>query len=132
MLASAVEQLFLAILKTSNLCTIVSSPLHDIRFTMSSLYGLEQIAGIKIVTTLARVHNEVMSAAGVTLNKVQRKKFYESTNTGCLEIVINQWESENSGIPPTWGSLLTILQDLGLQDLQQQVEDVVGKLCSYA
>ncbi len=101
---------------------------HDKQLTMSSLYGLEQIAGIGVVTSLARIHDDVMSTAGITLNKSQQKKLKEcETNTGRLEIIISQWESGSSDIPPTWGSLLSILKKLNLNDLRQQVMDVIGE-----
>ena len=104
-----------------------SSP-YDSPFTMSSFHGLEQVAGIKIVTILSEIHGKVMSAAGVVLNKSQQKKLKKcETNTERLEVIIGQWESGNSDIPPTWESLLSILDTLQLNELKQQVKNVFGE-----
>ncbi len=64
-------------------------------FSMSSLHKLEH-AGINVVTSLEKIHAQVMTAAAINLDEYNQ---YLS-NSECLEIVIRGWKPENSRLPP--------------------------------
>ena len=40
-----------------------------------------------------------------------------------LKDLILQWKSGKTSCPPTWKSLLSVLKDLGLKKLHQQIQD---------
>ena len=108
-------------------CTV--SPYDpDSRFSMSSLSRLEHGAGIKVITSLAVYYTQLMSFAGIALYN----KNFIKTKTGSekvLEIVLKEWETGKSSRPPTWQSLLDILNELDLDDLSKQIEDyLLGEL----
>ena len=37
--------------------------------------------------------------------------------------LIKEWKSERASCPPTWKSLLSVLKELDLKKLSQQIED---------
>ena len=84
---------------------------------MTSLHALEDVADIKILTELARQPKLLAAVAGVTMNK--------SVFTH-LE-VLDEWKAGNSNYPPTWSSLLDILNNMNLDDLSQQIENYFGE-----
>ena len=97
-------------------------------FSIKSLRALEEMAGIDIVTPLAKHHDEVISAAQINLSKSQQKKLDEcESNCERLEFVIDHWKSGNSVQPRNWRSLLSILDFVDLGDLKQQISNCLGK-----
>ena len=106
----------------------VSPYYPESQFSMSSLSRLED-AGIGVVTSLAKVHNEVMSAAGITLDVESQVRMYMigSKDIDFLEIIISRWESGCSRYPPTWKPLHDILNKLNLKHLSQQIEAHFGE-----
>ena len=88
---------------------------------MTALSRLEGV-GIQVVTSLAKVHTELIQAAGITL-----EHRLVSDPAEAVEIVINQWESPGkSRLPPTWTSLFGILKKLELKELSVQIEDYLS------
>ena len=88
---------------------------------MSALSRLEGV-GIQVVTSLAKVHTELIQAAGITL-----EHRLVSDPTQAVEIVISQWQSPGkSRLPPTWTSLFGILKKLELKELSVQIEDYLS------
>ena len=86
--------------------------------------------GIPIVSVLAKLHSPLTSSSGV---KLQPRK---SRNGGKIALpdpdeepaqyvveVVLQWSAGHSHRPPTWRQLLTVLQDIGLASLSQQIEE---------
>ena len=92
---------------------------------MSALSRLEGV-GIQVVTSLAKVHTELIRAVGITLNETVRHQL-PSDRAKAVEVVINQWESPGkSCLPPTWTSLFGILKKLELKELCVQIEDYLS------
>lgn len=90
---------------------------------MSSLFRLEKMAGIKIMTTLAKIRSRILKAAGVTLNESQKNKLSQRG----LEYAIDKWKSKKSVHPATWRSLLLILDMLSEISLSQKIGAYLGK-----
>ena len=88
---------------------------------MSALSRLEGV-GIQVVTSLAKVHTELIQAAGITL-----EHRLVSDPAQAVEIVISQWESPGkSRLSPTWMSLFDVLKKLELNELSVQIEDYLS------
>ena len=86
---------------------------------MSALSRLEGV-GIQVVTSLAKVHTELMKAVGITLDETVCHQL-ASDRAKAIEVVISQWESPGkSSHPPTWTSLFDVLKKL---ELSVQIED---------
>ena len=67
---------------------------------------------------------QLVSVAGVHLNENGKRALTRARTKGAsLEIIVSQWESGSSQRPPTWQSLLAILQELDLKELSQEIED---------
>ena len=89
---------------------------------MSALSRLEGV-GIQVVTSLAKVHTELIKAVGITLDETVRRQL-ASDRAKAVEIVISQWESPGkSRHPPTWTSLFNVLKKLEMNELSVQIED---------
>ncbi len=99
-------------------------PLYDpeSQFSMSSLHRLESV-GINIVTSLKEIYMQVMAATGIIPEYLMPRLTKSMTYTECLEIIVDEWVLEGGLYLPTWRSLLTILEQLNLKHLGQQIED---------
>ena len=94
---------------------------------MSSLFKLEEGAGIKVVSSLAKIPARLAAAVGINL---QEHVMDLPDKNKRVEMIIDQWKAGDSQRPATWRSLLNVLQDLGLEDLSQEVEDYMhGEQC---
>ena len=92
------------------------------QFSMSALSMLEE-EGIQVITSLAKVHTELIKAAGITLDKTVHLQLL-SDPVKAVKFVISQWESPGkSRHPPTWTSLFNVLKKLELNKLSVQIED---------
>ena len=86
--------------------------------------------GIQIVSVLAKLHSPLSSSSGVELQaRVDRYGHEialpdpdEDPAQYVVEVVL-QWSAGRSRQPPTWRQLLTLLQDIGLVPLSQQIEE---------
>ena len=84
--------------------------------------------GIQIVSVLAKCHTKLTSSSGVELQPRThhgREIALPDANTEpaeYVEEVILQWSARRSHCP-TWRQLLTVLQDIGLVDLSQQIQE---------
>ena len=86
--------------------------------------------GIQIVSVLANLHSPLTSSSGVKLQR--RNNRYggkialpdpdQEPAKFVVEVVL-QWSAGHSLRPPTWRQLLTVLQDIGLVPLSQQIEE---------
>ena len=85
---------------------------------MSALSRLEGV-GIQVVTSLAKVHTELIKAVGITVNKTVWRQCV--SDCAKAEVVISQWESP--GKSRTWTSLFDVLKKLELNELSVQIED---------
>ena len=95
----------------------------DRQFNMSSLYRLEA-ANIPVVTVLKQTHTQLVAAAGIILtNHLKEKLADEDNKDEYLDIVIDQWQSGRSQLPPTWRSLYEVLRKINLDYLSQQIEE---------
>ena len=108
----------------------------EIAFPRNALTRLEAVMGIQIVSVLAKLHSPLTSSSGVELQP--RKNRYghkmalpdqdEEPAKYVVEVVL-QWSAGRSRRPPTWRQLLTVLQDIGLVPLSQQIEEFLkGKI----
>ena len=108
---------------------IVSPYFPEIEFPRHALTRLEAVMGIQIVSVLAELQSPLASSSGVEL---QRRVDYgrqialpdpdEEPAQYVVEMVL-QWSAGRSRRPPTWRQLLTVLQDIGLVPLSQQIEE---------
>lgn len=89
-------------------------------FSMGSLFKLEEGAGIKVVSSLAKIPAQLASAAGIDL---QEHVMELTDKNKRVELIIDQWKAGDSQRPATWKSLLSILQELGLEELSHEIED---------
>ena len=110
----------------------VSSYSPEIEFPHNVLTRLEAVMGIQIVSVLAERHSALTSSSGVELRPHVDYDRHEialpNPNTEpakCVEEVIFQWSTGRSHRFPTWRQLLTVLQDIGLVDLSQQIQEFI-------
>ena len=95
--------------------------------------------GIQIVSVLAEHHSTLTSSSKMELQPRVDDDGYEvalpDPNTEpakYVEEVILQWSAGRSRRPPTWRQLLTALQDIGLVQLSQQIQEFIkGKLVAW-
>ncbi len=94
---------------------------------MNSLFKLEE-AGIKIVTSLSKIHTRLETAIHVNPMDERLSQAFKRSSVECLEDVIKRWIFGGSDYPTNWISLLDILKELNLEDLSQQIDDyLLGK-----
>ena len=108
----------------------------ELEFPRNALTRLEAVMGIQIVSVLAKLHSLLTSTSGV---KLQRRKSRYGGNIAlpdpdeeparCVVEVVLQWSAGHSPRPPTWRQLLTVLQDIGLVPLSQQIEEFLNGKC---
>ena len=95
--------------------------------------------GIQIVFVLAELHSTLTSSSGVELQPCVDDDGLEiglpDPNTKpakYVEEVMLQWSAGRSRRSPTWRQLLTVLQDMDLIQLSQQIEEFVkGKIKAW-
>ena len=111
----------------------VGQPFHiSDRFVSNVLPRLEAAIGIGIKSALGKVYAEVVVKSGVKLveglDKRGHKKFLPDPQVYPEEYVVevfSQWAFGHSNRLPIWKELLDVLQEVGLQDMSQQVEAFV-------
>ena len=92
--------------------------------------------GIQIVSVLAESHWQLISSSEVELqprvDDYGDELALPDPNTEpaeYVEEVMLQWSAGRSHCSPTWRKLLTVLQDMGLIQLSQQIEEFIkGKI----
>ena len=103
----------------------------EIEFPRNALTRLDAVMGIQIVSVLAKLHSPLTSSSGVELQPflgcygdviVVLPDPDEEPAQYVVEVVL-QWSAGHSRRPPTWRQLLTVLQDIGLVPLSQQIEE---------
>ena len=95
--------------------------------------------GIHIVSVLAELHSTLTSSSGVELQPRVDDDGDEialpDPNTKpakYVEEVILQWSDGRNRRSPTWRQLLTVLQDMDLIQLSQQIEEFIkGKIITW-
>ena len=94
--------------------------------------------GIQIVSVLAELHSTLTSSSGVELQPHVNDEdviilSYRNTEPAIyVEEVILKWSAGRSRRSPTWRQLLTVLQDMDLIQLSQQIEEFVkGKIITW-
>ena len=86
--------------------------------------------GIQILSVLAELHSPFTSSSGVELqlcvdnygNDIALPDPDNEPAKYVVEVVL-QWSAGHSHHPPTWRQLLTVLQDIGLVLLSQQIKE---------
>ena len=87
--------------------------------------------GVQIVSVLAEHHSTLTYSSGVELQPhVHRGREIALPDANTepakyVEEVILQWSAGRSCRSPTWRQLLTVLQDIGLVDLSQQIQEFI-------
>ena len=101
----------------------------ELEFPRNALTRLEAAMGIQIVSVLAKLHSPFTSSSGVELQPHNKYGWVialpdpdEEPAQYVVEVVL-QWSAGRSRRPPTWRQLLTVLQDIGLVPLSQQIEE---------
>ena len=95
--------------------------------------------GIEIVSVLAESHSTLISSSGVELqphvDDYGDEIALPDPNTKpakYVEEVMLQWSAGRSRRPRTWRQLLTVLQDMDLIQLSQQIEEFIkGKIITW-
>ena len=89
--------------------------------------------GIQIVSVLAKLHSPLTSSSGMELqphmDRYKRKIALPDPDKQPARYVVEvvlQWSAGRSHRPPTWRQLLTVLQDIGLIPLSQQIEEFLN------
>ena len=100
-----------------------SSYSPEIEFPYNVVTRLEAVMGIQIVSLLTKHHSKLTSSSGVEL----LPRYYHGLEVELpdanrepakyVEEIIFLWSTGHSHRFPTWGELLTVLQDIGLVDL---------------
>ena len=110
----------------------------EIKFPHNVITRLEAVMGIQIMSVLAELHSTLASSSGVNLEPViyhgQLWWLPDSNKKPAryVEDVILRWYLGGSHRPPTWRQLLTVLQDIGLVQLSQQIEEFInGKMAAW-
>ena len=110
----------------------VSSYSPEIEFPHNVLTRLEAVMGIQIVSVLAEHHSSLTSSSGVELlprvDDDGDEIALPDPNTEpakYVEEVIFQWSAGRSRHFPTWRQLLTVLQDMDLVQMSQQIEEFI-------
>ena len=117
----------------------VSSYSPEIKFPHNVLTRLEAVMGIQIVSVLAELHSTLTSLSGVELQPCVDDDGDEialpDPNTEpakYVEEVMLQWSAGRSHRSPTWRQLLTVLQDMDLIQLSQQIQEFIkGKIIAW-
>ena len=117
----------------------VSSYSPEIEFPHNVLTRLEAVMGIQIVSVLAERHSSLTSSSGVELLPRVDDDGDEiallDPNTEpakYVEELIFQWSAGRSRRFPTWRQLLTVLQDMDLVQMSQQIEEFIkGKIIAW-
>ena len=115
---------------------IVSPYSPELEFPRNALTRLEAVMGIQIVSVLAKLHSPLTSSSGVKLQRLKNRYGGnialpdpdEEPARYVVEVVL-QWSAGHSPRPPTWRQLLTVLQDIGLVPLSQQIEEFLNGKC---
>lgn len=95
---------------------------------MKSLHILEEMAGIEIVAPLVDRLTQVMSTIGLTLTTSDQKKLEECESIyKRLEFTLDLWKSRKKSFPPTWNTLLYVLERVDLKELGSQIHDYLGE-----
>ena len=107
----------------------------EIEFPRNVLTRLEAVMGIQIVSVLAERHSTLTSSSGVELQPLVDdgdEIALPDPNTKpskYVEEVILRWSAGRSHRRPTWRQLLIVLQDIGLVQLSQQIQEFIkGKV----
>ena len=95
--------------------------------------------GIQIVSVLAEHHSTLISSSGVELQPRVDHRGHEMAfpdpnmkPAKYVEDVMLQWSAGRSHHSPTWRQLLTVLQDMDLIQLSQQIEEFIkGKIITW-
>ena len=95
--------------------------------------------GIQIVSVLAKHHSSLTSSSGVELqprvdddgDKIKLPD-PDTEPAEYVEEVILQWSAGRSRRSPTWRQLLTVLEDMDLIQLSQQIDEFIkGKIIAW-
>ena len=92
------------------------------------LSRLEAVMGIQIVSALANIHSQLITASGVQLQAKYRYGWKivvpdpQKDPGRYVKEVFSQWSAGHSHHSPTWRHLLEVLHDIGLVELSQQID----------
>ena len=89
--------------------------------------------GVQIVSVLAERHSTLTSSSGVELqprvdddgDEIPLPDPNKEPATYVEEVIL-QWSAGRSRRPPTWRQLLTVLQDMDLLQLSQQIQEFIN------
>ena len=87
--------------------------------------------GVHIVSVLADIHSQLTSTSQVQLQRTWKRLPDPQTDPGRYVVeVVSQWSAGHSPRPATWTELLQVIQDIGQQQLSQQIEAYMKGTCS--
>ena len=105
--------------------SVVSPYSPDNLFSMNSLYKLEKGAGIKVISSLVKNSQELVSFCIGDHQPEGLREFLvdEILKTRSIQIIV---EEKYWGGPLTWKSLLDRLKKLGLESLYRELNESLG------
>ncbi len=99
----------------SHLCHVVSSYDPEMNFEPNDLARLEELTGIQIVSVLSSNDSQLTASIGMG----------KSLLILGVHHIFHEWCNGEGNRPPTWGQLLNVLEDIGLKELSQHIEEVM-------
>ena len=100
----------------SHLCHVVSSYDPEMNLEPNDLARLEVVTGIQIESVLRNNVSQLIASIGMD------KSFLATLG---VRHIFHEWCNGAGNRPPTWGQLLNVLEDIGLKDLSQHIEEVM-------
>ncbi len=102
----------------SHLCHVVSSFDPEMKLEPYDLTRLEKLTGIQIESVLNDNVSQLMASIGM----VKSLQLYTIGFRGACDI-FRDWCYGAGNRPPTWRQLLNVLEDIGLKELSQHIEE---------
>ncbi len=105
---------------SSRLCHVVSSYDPEMNFEPNDLARLEELSGIQIESVVLRNNvSQLMDSIGMD------ESFHFLLSMFGGHGIFRDWCNGAGNRPPTWRQLLNVLEDIGLKELSQHIEEVM-------
>ncbi len=105
----------------SHLCHVVSSFDPEMNFGPYDLARLEVLTDIQIESVLGNNVSQLMASIGMDKPLL----LLDALAFRGVRHIFREWCIGKGNRPPTWRQLLNVLEDIGLQELSQHIEEVM-------
>ncbi len=103
----------------SHLCHVVSSYDPEMNFEPNDLAKLEVLTGIQIKSVLRNNVSQLIASIGMDESSPFPLSMFG------VRVIFHKWCNGEGNRPPTWRQLLNVLEDIGLKELSQHIEEVM-------